>query len=104
MFGSLHLALILAIGFSVAGLCASFYQLVTSRPASFGLLGQGPAAVPFLALAAPVIIMRNTIRGRRIEQRPLEFVMLATVIAGSWSLGSGMLVIESLRALGVFGA
>ncbi len=105
--GSLQLVLIVALGFAVAGACASGYQLVTARPASFRLLVEGGAtifaAVPFLVLAAPFIIMRNTIRGRQIERRPFEFVMLATVIAGWWSFGSGALVIAGLQALGLFG-
>ena len=62
----------LAIGFAIAGLLASAYQLVTARPASFRLLQRGPspatfAAVPLLVFAAPFIIMRNSIRGRRIS-------------------------------------
>src|SRR5467141_2685205 len=71
----------LAIGFAIAGLLATGYQLVTSRPASFRLLQRGPrpstfAAVPLLVFAAPFIIMRNTIRGRRIEQRGFSMVMV----------------------------
>jgi O-antigen/teichoic acid export membrane protein len=94
----------LAIGFAIAGLISTFYQLVTKQPASFRLLNQGPrpstfAAVPFLAFAAPFIIMRNTIRGRRIEQRRMEFVMVATVVAGIWSLMSGTVVVMGLEAL-----
>src|SRR5438552_4158521 len=96
----------LAIGFGVAGLVSTLYQAVTARPASFGLLQRGPsptavAAVPFLVFAAPFIIMRNTIRGRRIENRRFEFVMLATLIAGFWSLMSGTLLVMGLRAAGV---
>ena len=95
----------LAIGFAFAGLMSSGYQLVTQRPASFRLLEQGPrpatfAAVPFLVFAAPFIIMRNTIRGRRIERRRFEFVMLATVIAGLWSLMSGTVVVMAIEAIG----
>jgi hypothetical protein len=98
--------LALAIGFAVAGLISTGYQLVTERPASFRLLEQGPhpstfAAIPFLVFAAPFIIMRNTIRGRRIERRRFEFVMVATVIAGIWSLMSGTVVVMSLQAIGV---
>jgi O-antigen/teichoic acid export membrane protein len=94
----------LAIGFAIAGLISTFYQLVTKQPASFRLLNQGPrpstfAAVPFLAFAAPFIIMRNTIRGRRIEHRRMEFVMVATVVAGIWSLMSGTVVVMGLEAL-----
>jgi hypothetical protein len=97
--------LALAIGFAVAGLISTGYQLVTERPASFRLLEQGPqattfAAIPFLVFAAPFIIMRNTIRGRRIERRRFEFVMVATVIAGIWSLMSGTvveMVVDAIR-------
>jgi hypothetical protein len=90
----------------VAGLCASAYQLVTHRPASFRLLNRGPspsafAAIPFLAFAAPFIIMRNTLRGRRIEQRRIRFVTAATIIAGVWSMMSGTVVVMLLHALGI---
>jgi len=96
--------LALAIGFAVAGLISTGYQLVTERPASFRLLEQGPnpatfAAIPFLVFAAPFIIMRNTIRGRRIERRRFEFVMIATVIAGIWSLMSGTIVVMAVEQL-----
>jgi hypothetical protein len=95
----------LAFGFAVAGVCASTYQLVTQSPVSFKLLQRGPrpstfAAVPFLAFTAPFIIMRNTIRGRRIDNRRFAFVMIATIAAGFWSMLSGTLVVMALRALG----
>lgn len=92
----------LAIGFAVAGFLATGYQLVTARPLSFRLLGgarpEALVAVPVLAFAAPFVIMRNTIRGRRIEQRRLEFVMLATILAGFWSLMSGTVVVMAFTA------
>jgi len=96
--------LALAIGFAVAGLISTGYQLLTERPASFRLLEQGPhvatfAAIPFLVFAAPFIIMRNTIRGRRIERRRFEFVMVATVIAGVWSLMSGTVVVMAFEQI-----
>jgi O-antigen/teichoic acid export membrane protein len=96
----------LAIGFAVAGAISTGYQLVTLRPPSFRLLERGPrpstfAAVPMLVFAAPFIIMRNTVRGRRIEHRRFEFVMIATVVAGFWSLMSGKVVVIALAAIGV---
>jgi Family of unknown function (DUF6949) len=96
----------LAMGFAIAGLIATGYQLVTSRPASFRLLQRGPrpstfAAVPLLVFAAPFIIMRNTIRGRRIEGRGFSMVMVATIIAGCWSLMSGTVVVMALSSLGI---
>jgi len=101
---SLQSFLCLAVGFAVAGMTASFYQLMTTRPPSFRLLSarrrsRALAAVPLLVFAAPFIIMRNTVRGRIIEQRRVEFVMLATVIAGFWSLMSGTVVVMAFNAV-----
>jgi len=96
----------LCIGFALAGALASGYQAYARRPAGFGLLQEGVtpqrfAAVPFLVFAAPFIIMRNTLRGARIERRRLQFVMLATVLAGFWSMMSGTFFLMTLRAAGV---
>jgi hypothetical protein len=93
----------LALGFAVAGSLATGYQLVTERPLSFRLLNQGVQlvtflAVPVLTFAAPFVIMRNVIRGRRIEGRQFQFVMLATIIAGFWSLMSGTVVVMAFNA------
>ena len=101
--------LLLAIGFSLAGAIATAYQLATARPLSFRLSTQPTkalalASVPMLVLAAPFIIMRNTLRGIDIEQRRAEFVMLATIIAAFWSLMSGTAVVMALQALGILQA
>ena len=101
--------LALVLGFAFAGLCATGYQYLTKRPASFRLLQRGPApstfaAVPFLIFAAPFIIMRNTLRARRLVGRRFEFVMLATILAGFWSMMSGTVMVMALHALGFFGA
>jgi hypothetical protein len=92
-----------AIGFAMAGMLATGYQFATHRPASFRLLQRGPspstfATVPFLAFAAPFIIMRNTILARQ-EGRRFEMMMLATVVAGFWSLMSGTVVVMVLGLL-----
>ena len=102
---TLHQALALALGFALAGALASGYQALLKRPASFGLLSAGAgflsfAAVPFLIFAAPFIIMRNTVRGSRREGRPFQFVMIATVIAGFWSLMSGTFFVMMLQSVG----
>jgi hypothetical protein len=94
----------LAIGFAVAGMFASGYRLFMQHFPSFRLLEVGPvparfAAIPLLMFSAPFIIMRNTIRGRRIERRRTALVMAATVIAGLWSLMSGTVVVLALQAL-----
>jgi len=96
----------LCIGFALAGALASGYQAFTERQPGFGLLQEGVAprrfaAVPFLVFAAPFIIMRNTLRGVQVERRRFEFVMLATIIAGFWSLMSGTFFVMTLRAAGL---
>ena len=101
--------LALVLGFAFAGVIATGYQFLTRRPASFRLLKNGPkpstfAAVPFLVFAAPFIIMRNTLRARRLVGRRFEFVMLATILAGFWSMMSGTVVVMALHAIGFFGA
>jgi hypothetical protein len=98
----------ICIGFALAGALANGYQAATQRSAGFGLLQDGVAprtfaAVPFLVFAAPFIIMRNTLRGMRLESRRVEFVMMATVIAGFWSMMSGTFFLMTLRATGVLG-
>jgi Family of unknown function (DUF6949) len=103
---ALNSLLSLCIGFALAGALASGYQAMVQRPAGFGLLQEGAApkafaAVPFLVFAAPFIIMRNTLRGARIERRRFEFVMMATVISGFWSLMSGTFFLMTLRAAGL---
>jgi len=94
------------IGFALAGALTSGFQALVHRPAGFGLLTQkaaskAAAAVPFLVFAAPFIIMRNTVRGRALEGRRAEFVAIATVIAGFWSMMSGTFVLMLLETAGV---
>lgn len=88
----------LAFGFACAGLLASAFEWVTQRRASFHLLERGNAVsvacVPLVVLSAPYIIVRNTIRGRRFERRPIPFVMIATMIACVWSMLSGRVLLN----------
>src|ERR1700751_3121766 len=96
----------ICIGFALAGALVTGSRALAQRPAGFGLLQEGVApktfaAVPFLVFAAPFIIMRNTLRGARIEHRRMEFVMMATILAGIWSLMSGTFFVMTLRAAGL---
>lgn len=93
----------LAMGFAAAGLIASCFEFATARRASFGLLETGDltalVCVPMLVFSAPFIILRNTIRGRRLEARPVAFVVLATMVACGWSLLSGRVVLDLAQAV-----
>jgi|SRR3974390_348949 len=106
---SVQMLFSVAFGFAVAGMCSSGYRLATTRLPSFSQLSEGPnpatlAAIPLLVISAPFLIMRNTILGRRQEGRRFEFVFLATLIAGFWSLMSGLVLVMALQACGVLNA
>jgi hypothetical protein len=93
-----------AFGFAFAGLCASGCRLVGLHRPGLRMLEAGPmvgrlAAVPLLMFSAPYLIMRNTLRRDPPERRRGEVVMIATVIAGLWSLMSGTAVVMTLQAL-----
>jgi hypothetical protein len=93
----------LFVGFAFAGLIASAFELFSQRKASFSLLQSGGvgalASVPLVVFSAPFLILRNTVRGRQIEGRPFHFVVLASMIAGLWSLASGQLIMDVLRGV-----
>jgi len=92
-----------AIGFCVAGLCASAWQLVTGLPMKFGL--QAKHSIPTIlgvfarVIAGPVIMMRNAIRGALVEGRAPFWLALSTFISTIWSFFTGILVLELLFSL-----
>jgi hypothetical protein len=93
-----------AFGFAFAGLCASGCCLVGSHLPHLRMLEGGSmvarlAAVPLLIFSAPYLIMRSTLRAGPLERRRGDAVMVATVIAGLWSLMSGTAVVMALQAL-----
>jgi hypothetical protein len=103
---SLQNLIAVALGFAVAGSFASGYQLATNRLPSFSQLSAGVtaaalASVPVLVFAAPFLIMRNTILGAVRDGRRFEFVFMATLLAGFWSLMSGTVVVTALQAVGI---
>ncbi|SFM46083.1 hypothetical protein SAMN05192571_101824 [Pleomorphomonas diazotrophica] len=87
----------IALGFVLAGLLSSLYQLVTSKPARFEMQAEtillGIAQTFLIMFAGPAILMRNAIRGRRIEHRNLGWLVASTAIAGAWSLCSGVMLL-----------
>lgn len=97
--------LALLLGFAIAGLCSTAYQLVTHRLPSFSLLSRGPkpstfAALALLLVAAPFLIMRNIITTRTSPSfERFQFVFLGTLVAGFWSAMSGMVMIMAFQAV-----
>jgi hypothetical protein len=92
-----------ASGFVAAGVLSSFYQLVTETPARFDItadrIWSGTLQIMLLMFAGPVIVMRNAIRGRILERRPLGWLAASTVVAAAWSLCSGIVVLEFALAI-----
>lgn len=92
-----------AIGFVGSGIIASFYQLITAQPPKFDIedssILAGVAGVLLLMFAGPVILMRNAIRGRLLERRPVGWLAASTCIAGAWSLCSGVVLLQFGLAL-----
>ena len=87
-----------AWGFVAAGFLSSLYQLITDKPVKFsvelGTLWRGFVDIILCAFAGPFIIMRNAIRGRVIEHRPVGWLVASTAIATGWSLCSGIVVMD----------
>lgn len=85
-------------GFVAAGILGSFYQLVTREAPKFAITLETwlRALSSFLlcVFAGPFIIMRNAIRGRRIEHRPIGWLVASSTIAGMWSICSGLVVMQ----------
>lgn len=92
-----------ATGFVSAGVLSSLYQLVTAEPVRFDLDGasmaSGVAAVVLLMFAGPVVLMRNAVRGRLIEHRPIGWLAASLAISSLWSLCSGVVVLEFALAV-----
>ena len=93
----------LLLGLAAAGALATGFEALTSRRAGFELLETGGpqalASVPLVIFSAPFIILRNTVRGRRFERRPVFFIALATIIAGLWGLACGRVLMDALAYL-----
>jgi hypothetical protein len=87
-----------AAGFVAAGFIGSLYQLLTDKPPRFSVEADSiltSISSTFVCIfAGPFIIMRQAIRGRILEDRPLGWLAASAAIAAGWSLCSGIIVIE----------
>lgn len=89
---------IIVTGFVCSAVLASFWQLFKPEPIGFGVSYaswlSGFLGVLFCVFAGPFIIVRNSIRGRKIEGRPLGWVIAASGIASLWSFCTGILILH----------
>ncbi len=94
---------IIACGFVLAGVLASFVQLVSGQPMRFGVEPESMLAslggVVLRVFAGPAILMRNAWRGMQIEARPKVWFGLSAAIAALWSLFIGALLIDLVLTL-----
>ena len=92
-----------AAGFVAAGFIGSLYELLTDQPPKFTLNVEtfvaGAASVAVCLFAGPFIIMRQAIRGRLLERRPIGWLAASAAIAFGWSLCIGIVVIELALAV-----
>ena len=92
------LAYVTCVGFVCAGILSSFYQLVAQRPVGFRVNAETwsgtVASIGMCTFAGPFIIMRNALRGRRIENRPIGWLFGSSAIASLWSACSGVLLLN----------
>jgi Family of unknown function (DUF6949) len=94
---------IMAVGFVLAGVLASFVQLLSGEPMRFGIEPRSILAslggVILRVLAGPAILMRNAWRGMRIEARPKIWFGASLAVAAMWSLFSGTLLLDLILKL-----
>jgi hypothetical protein len=94
---------LIACGFVLAGVLASFVQLVSGQPMRFGVEPKSMLAslggVVLRVFAGPAILLRNAWRGMQIEARPKVWFGLSAAIAALWSLFIGALLIALVLTL-----
>ncbi len=92
-----------AMGFVAAGIAASFYKMVTLEAARFALLGKGWLATfstfLFFAVSGPAIIMNSALKRRLSEPSSAGWLAASVVVAGLWSVCSGIIVLGLMVSL-----
>lgn len=86
-----------ATGLAAGGISVSAYRMATNRLPSFQAqpanVFSALLQVPVLVFGGPLVLMRNAIRGRILESRPLPFLAATAVIASLWCFFSGVFLL-----------
>ncbi|MCJ7598813.1 MAG: hypothetical protein MUO41_09345 [Methyloceanibacter sp.] len=102
LYVAIHLY-VMAIGFTAAGLVASFVQLVSGEPLRFGIepssIISSLGGVLLRVLCGPVILMRNTWVDAKQRARSPVWLGLSVLVSGVWSLFSGALLLDLVLKL-----
>lgn len=92
-----------AVGFACAGMSASLFRLVTSRPPRFALLGRSWFAAftsfLFFAVCGPAILATASIRRQRDGSHSLGLAIGGLAVALLWSVCSGIIVLDIALAI-----
>ena len=87
----------MALGFTAAGLVASFAQLVSGKPLHFNFEPSSVLAslggVTLRVLCGPVLLTRNAWVDAKQRSRSPGWLGLSVLVAGVWSLFSGALLL-----------
>ncbi|MGL1919823.1 MAG: hypothetical protein OCD03_02225 [Hyphomicrobiales bacterium] len=90
--------LVVVTGFICAGFLQSVYQLFTNKVMSFDLSKESGLemliSIFTLIFAGPFIIVRNSVRAFRIENRHGGWVAASTAISVLWSFISGLFLVN----------
>jgi hypothetical protein len=95
----------LAVGFTVGGVFASSFALITGNALRFEMAsnqGQLSMLLGFITriIAGPFMIIRNTFRAVLISGSEPYWIMVAIVFASLWSYCQGVLILETVCQLG----
>lgn len=94
---------LIVTGFVSAGVLGSFYQWIRAEPVGFAVEYEnwvhGFLGVLFCVFAGPFIIMRNTIRARRLEGRPFGWIVASSAIASLWSFCTGLIILHFVLSI-----
>jgi hypothetical protein len=86
------------VGFVASGITASFFRLITARPAQFALLGEGyfgaATTFAFCAVTGPAIITEIALSGRLPRTNTVAWIAGAVGIAVLWSACSGIVLVQ----------
>ena len=92
------------VGYVASGIAASFFRLVTSRPARFGPLGGGylgaATTFAFCAVSGPAIIVDMAVTRSLPRENTLGWLAGCVVVALLWSACSGVVMVELIYAIG----
>ena len=96
----------LAIGFTVAGVCAATSAMVTGRPLRFEMKDEQTSNLSLLVgaacriIAGPFMILRNTFHAILLKGCEPYWIMVAIIIACLWSFCQGVVILETACQLG----